>query len=493
MSPITRASARRASSRDTAATATEEIGRLKVVESAVADGGKKQTNLTALPVAGPAVQSRVPAMRAPHPIVLFKATPAPPVEYSPLRPRQADVLLSADSDYDSPTTQHNKRLRREKRAQAYLKGHALYILSARIRGPLDLNWTNPWATKRTADEMAPTAPPKKHRKKREKVIDLTGDSDIELLSPIKKRHERAKSVPSASPARIKKEKLKSSSKATHITVSSDESDIEELLDTPSRRPQKRRAVDLRSRTSSVAPRTVSGTSLAYKRASTVAPSAAKKKAIDDGHPIAVKKLTQFGKFLIDHAETQPDPDSPKNKRSTQKEQRPEIKMQQPPPQPPPKQPLPPRRISSPFVTAAVTKSNEVPDSDVEVPNVLGIKAKELKHQLNRMKRELMDMDIATDANAETLLGQMKDATSHLRQILQMFLDEEALRQMATPKKRSAPEVETSTRETTVAKKRKTTREPSASKLRLPLGLIMLTSSRTRRTRPCPGPSDSGTE
>ena len=69
------------------------------------------------------------------------------VEYSPLRSK--DVYLSASSDEDDEPTRKAKKARREKAASDYLHYGTLPIMTARLFGPFDSRWRNPWKKKKS--------------------------------------------------------------------------------------------------------------------------------------------------------------------------------------------------------------------------------------------------------------------------------------------------------------------------------------------------------
>lgn len=69
-----------------------------------------------------------------------------PFIFEPVEPLQSEIYteLSCSEDELDEAARASKRRRIEKRAQDYLDGKPLYILSASLKGPFDKNWSNPW-------------------------------------------------------------------------------------------------------------------------------------------------------------------------------------------------------------------------------------------------------------------------------------------------------------------------------------------------------------
>lgn len=69
-------------------------------------------------------------------------------DYEPLycsAPQNSEDIILAGSDTEqTPEEVHEKRLRYEAHAQRYLRGQLPVLQSARLRGPLDKGWVNPW-------------------------------------------------------------------------------------------------------------------------------------------------------------------------------------------------------------------------------------------------------------------------------------------------------------------------------------------------------------
>jgi hypothetical protein len=90
------------------------------------------------------------------------------VEFSPLRDR--DEFLPSTSDEDDEPTRLRKKARREQAASDYLHYGSLQISTARLKGPFDQGWKNPWS-----------------KKKAKVVIDLTGESTNDGSSILNER------------------------------------------------------------------------------------------------------------------------------------------------------------------------------------------------------------------------------------------------------------------------------------------------------------------
>ena len=81
-----------------------------------------------------------------------------PFTFEPHEPTPSEIYpgLSGSEDELDEATRASKRRRIEQRAQEYLDGKPLYILSASLKGPFDKNWANPW--KRTKPHTAKPTP-----------------------------------------------------------------------------------------------------------------------------------------------------------------------------------------------------------------------------------------------------------------------------------------------------------------------------------------------
>ncbi|OAX82199.1 hypothetical protein ACJ72_03452 [Emergomyces africanus] len=81
-----------------------------------------------------------------------------PLHFEPLSPHHSE-LLSEFSDIDDgldDAARAAKRRKIEMLGQDYLEGKQLFILSARLKGPFDNGWVNPWARKREKPRNAPS-------------------------------------------------------------------------------------------------------------------------------------------------------------------------------------------------------------------------------------------------------------------------------------------------------------------------------------------------
>ena len=155
-------------------------------------------------------------------VKLFQAKAPQRIEFSPLRPSLEEILLPASSDDDSPNERRRKKDRRESLGQDYLQGRGLYILSAKLRGPLGADWKNPWAKNMRG--------PREHQVKpagrtAAGAIDLTTESEVDE-TPSRKRKRKPKGLaPSTSyPSPIEELQLRDRQEVHRISSDSDSVD-----------------------------------------------------------------------------------------------------------------------------------------------------------------------------------------------------------------------------------------------------------------------------
>ncbi|KAK2754847.1 hypothetical protein FQN54_006740 [Arachnomyces sp. PD_36] len=81
-----------------------------------------------------------------------------PFTFEPVSPAQSEVYsgLSCSEDELDEAARASKRRRIEQRAQDYLDGKPLYIISGSLKGPFGKNWTNPWKRTKPHSNLTPT-------------------------------------------------------------------------------------------------------------------------------------------------------------------------------------------------------------------------------------------------------------------------------------------------------------------------------------------------
>lgn len=78
----------------------------------------------------------------------FIKRPTSPLVYEPLYIPPEDIVYPGSDEEATPDEREKKRLRVEIQGQQYLNGRPLFIQSARLRGPFEKDWVNPWASKK---------------------------------------------------------------------------------------------------------------------------------------------------------------------------------------------------------------------------------------------------------------------------------------------------------------------------------------------------------
>lgn len=77
----------------------------------------------------------------------FSKRPTSPLFYEPLYTPPEEILYPGSDEEATPEEREKKRVRVEIQGQQYLNGRPLFIQTARLRGPFDKGWVNPWKSK----------------------------------------------------------------------------------------------------------------------------------------------------------------------------------------------------------------------------------------------------------------------------------------------------------------------------------------------------------
>ena len=77
----------------------------------------------------------------------FIKRPISPLFFEPLYTPPEDILYPGSDEEATPKEREKKRSRVEAQGQQYLNGRPLFIQSARLRGPFEKGWVNPWRSK----------------------------------------------------------------------------------------------------------------------------------------------------------------------------------------------------------------------------------------------------------------------------------------------------------------------------------------------------------
>lgn len=77
----------------------------------------------------------------------FLKRPTSPLFYEPLYTLPEEILYPGSDEEATPDEREKKRVRVEIQGQQYLNGRPLFIQTARLRGPFEKGWVNPWKCK----------------------------------------------------------------------------------------------------------------------------------------------------------------------------------------------------------------------------------------------------------------------------------------------------------------------------------------------------------
>ena len=78
----------------------------------------------------------------------FTKRPISPLFFEPLYTPPEEILYPGSDEEATPNEREKKRFRVEIQGQQYLNGRPLFIQSARLRGPFEQGWVNPWRSKK---------------------------------------------------------------------------------------------------------------------------------------------------------------------------------------------------------------------------------------------------------------------------------------------------------------------------------------------------------
>ena len=78
----------------------------------------------------------------------FTKRPISPLFFEPLYTPPEEILYPGSDEEATPNEREKKRSRVEIQGQQYLNGRPLFIQSARLRGPFEKGWVNPWRSKK---------------------------------------------------------------------------------------------------------------------------------------------------------------------------------------------------------------------------------------------------------------------------------------------------------------------------------------------------------
>lgn len=77
----------------------------------------------------------------------FSKRPVSPLFHEPLYTPPEEILYPGSDEEATPDEREKKRVRVEIQGKQYLNGRPLFIQTARLRGPFDKGWVNPWKSK----------------------------------------------------------------------------------------------------------------------------------------------------------------------------------------------------------------------------------------------------------------------------------------------------------------------------------------------------------
>ena len=78
----------------------------------------------------------------------FTKRPISPLFFEPLYTPPEEILYPGSDEEATPKEREKKRSRVEIQGQQYLNGRPLFIQTARLRGPFEKGWVNPWRSKK---------------------------------------------------------------------------------------------------------------------------------------------------------------------------------------------------------------------------------------------------------------------------------------------------------------------------------------------------------